>query len=225
LTTVAERDKGRVVRHRGGRMRRLIVAVVVLLVVGLAGVAWALRDEPAKKETTAAASPGPTASSEGPLTASVVSPAATAQDLPAPERVRVGAIGVDAEVEQIDVGAGGALNPPTDFHRAGWFAKGAAPGDLGPAVLAGHVDTRSGPAVFYRLRELKPGDTVEVVRGPKTLTFQVTATESFAKSAFPTDRVYGPTPVPELRLITCGGDFDDGTGHYADNLIVYAVLV
>jgi hypothetical protein len=224
LTTVAERDKGRVVRHRGGRLRRLIIAVVVLLVAGLAGVAWILRDEPAK-ETTAAASPGPSASTEGPLTASVVSPAATVQDLPAPERVRIGAIGVDAELEQIDVGDGGALTPPTDFHRAGWFAKGTAPGDLGPSVIAGHVDTRAGPAVFYRLRDLKPGDTVEVVRGPKTLTFQVTGTESFAKTAFPTTGVYGPTPVPELRLITCGGDFDDGTGHYADNLIVYAVLV
>ncbi|WP_203899940.1 class F sortase [Virgisporangium aliadipatigenens] len=221
---MAERDKGRVVRHRGGRLRRLIIAVVVLLVVGLAGTAWALRKDPASSPPAAAPSSAPP-STAGPLTATVVSPAATAQDLPAPERVRIGAIGVDAELEQIDVGAGGTLTPPTDFHRAGWFAKGAAPGDLGPAVIAGHVDTREGPAVFFRLRDLKPGDTIEVVRGPKTLSFQITATESFAKTAFPTNKVYGPTPVPELRLVTCGGDFDDGTGHYADNLIIYAVMV
>jgi hypothetical protein len=224
LTVVAERDKGRVVRHRGNRLRRLIIAVVVLLLLGLGG-AWALRSAPEDERPPAAAPSSAPPSTEGPLTATVVSPAATAQDLPAPERVRIGAIGVDAELEQIDVGAGGALTPPTDFRRAGWFAKGAAPGDLGPAVIAGHVDTRDGPAVFYRLRDLKPGDTVEVVRGPQTLSFRITATESFAKTAFPTGKVYGPTPVPELRLVTCGGDFDDGTGHYTDNLIIYAVLV
>jgi sortase (surface protein transpeptidase) len=90
-------------------------------------------------------------------------------------------------------------------------------------VLAGHLDSRAGPAVFARLGELRPGDRVEVRRGDRWLPFRVTGSLRVAKDRFPTTRVYGPTPGPELRLVTCGGDFDRRRGHYRDNVVVFAI--
>lgn len=141
----------------------------------------------------------------------------------APTRVRVRAIGVDSTLEQLRLGADGALVPPRGYARAGWYAGGTAPGDTGPAVIAGHVDSRSGPAVFYRLRELVAGDRIEVVRGGRVIRFTVTRTKWYPKSGFPTAEVYGPTPDRQLRLITCGGVFDRALRSYRDNLVVYAV--
>lgn len=141
----------------------------------------------------------------------------------APTRLRIGAIGVDTSLESLRIGADGALRPPEGFVRAGWYADGTKPGDTGPAVLAGHVDSKSGPAVFYRLRELATGDQVEVVRGGSTVSFTVTAIRWYPKTEFPTEEVYGPTPDRQLRLITCGGVFDRSLRSYRDNLVVYAV--
>ncbi|BCJ54827.1 class F sortase [Actinoplanes sp. NBRC 14428] len=140
-----------------------------------------------------------------------------------PTRLRVAAAGIDTALEKLHLGAGGELVPPEGDDRAGWYADGTAPGDVGPAVLAGHVDSRSGPAVFYRLRELGAGDRIEVTRGGRRITFTVTSTAWYPKKAFPTARVYGPTPDPQLRLITCGGVFDRSLRSYRDNLVVYAV--
>ncbi|MGA5305082.1 class F sortase [Nucisporomicrobium flavum] len=140
-----------------------------------------------------------------------------------PTRLRVAAVGIDTQLEMLHLGAGGELVPPKGDARAGWYADGTAPGDIGPAVLAGHVDSRSGPAVFYRLREVDTGDRIEVTRGGRTVTFTVTATAWYPKSDFPTDRVYGPTPDRQIRLITCGGVFDRSLRSYRDNLVVYAV--
>lgn len=140
-----------------------------------------------------------------------------------PTRLRVRAIGVDTPLETLKLGADGELQPPATNERAGWYAAGTAPGDVGPAVLAGHVDSKRGPAVFYRLRELTAGDRIEVTRGGRTVTFTVTATAWYPKRAFPTDEVYGPTPDRQLRLITCGGVFDRTLRSYRDNLVVYAV--
>ncbi|WP_432828989.1 class F sortase [Dactylosporangium sp. CA-092794] len=142
-----------------------------------------------------------------------------------PTRLRIAALGVDTPLEDLEMGGSGALASPKEYGEAGWFAGGTVPGDPGPAVLAGHVDSKTGPAVFYRLHELKPGDTVSVLRGSGWLTFRVTASEHYAKAQFPSAKVYGPTPVPELRLITCGGSFDQSRHSYRDNLVVYAVLV
>jgi len=141
----------------------------------------------------------------------------------APTRLRVASVGIDTALETLHLGADGELMPPEGYKRAGWYADGTAPGDIGPAVLAGHVDSQSGPAVFYRLREVDTGDRIEVTRGGRTVTFTVTATAWYPKAAFPTDRVYGPTPDRQLRLITCGGVFDRGLRSYRDNLVVYAV--
>jgi hypothetical protein len=141
----------------------------------------------------------------------------------APTRVRVPAIGLDSTLEMLHLGPAGALQPPAEFGRAGWYADGTAPGDIGPAVIAGHVDSKAGPAVFYRLRELTAGDKIEVVRGGAVLTFTVTRTAWYPKTKFATSTVYGPTPDRQLRLITCGGVFDHRLRSYKDNLVVYAV--
>jgi Sortase domain len=135
-------------------------------------------------------------------------------------------LGVRSPLVDLDVGADGALQPPADPDVAGWFVRGAAPGEPGPAVIAGHVDSRSGPAVFHRLDELAAGDRVEVARSDGRLfAYRVVTNESHPKNAFPTTRVYGPSPGPELRLITCGGDFDRRSRHYLDNVVVTAVPV
>lgn len=146
-------------------------------------------------------------------------------EVPEPVTVRIPSIGVETSLQALEVDAAGALQPPTRADQAGWYAKGVAPGDAGPAVIAGHVDSKTGPGVFYRLPELRPGAEVLVERedGSK-LTFVVNHTYSTEKTAFPTDVVYGPTPLSELRLVTCGGDFDRVAGSYRDNVIVEAVL-
>jgi hypothetical protein len=140
-----------------------------------------------------------------------------------PTRLKVKAIGVDTSLETLKIGKDGELDPPKDFAKAGWYADGTAPGDLGPAIIAGHVDNKQGPAVFFKLRELEAGDRIQVVRGGQTVTFTVTSTAWYSKKAFPTAKVYGPTPDRQLRLITCGGVFDHSLRSYKDNLVVYAV--
>jgi sortase (surface protein transpeptidase) len=140
-----------------------------------------------------------------------------------PTRLKVPAVGIDTPLESLAIGADGELVPPTDFGRAGWYADGTRPGDTGPAVIAGHVDSKRGPAVFYDLREITEGDRIEVVRGGSTVRFTVVSTAWYPKNEFPTDEVYGPTPDRQLRLITCGGVFDQSLRSYRDNLVVYAV--
>jgi sortase (surface protein transpeptidase) len=143
-----------------------------------------------------------------------------------PTRLVVPAIGVDADVIELGVQEDGTMEVPTDFAQTGWFRPGPKPGRVGPAVLAGHVDDRSGPAVFFRLTELQVGDRIEVHGADGELVvFVVTRTEQHPKDAFPTERVYGGTPGPELRLITCGGAFDREARSYRDNVIVYAERV
>ncbi|GIG90112.1 class F sortase [Plantactinospora endophytica] len=159
----------------------------------------------------------PDGCSAAPAGASVRSPAGP------PTRVRIPRIRVDATLTRLRLDRSGRLGTPTDFAEAGWYAAGTAPGDVGPAVIAGHLDSTTGPAVFARLAELRPGDRIEVRRGDRWLRFRVTGTSRHAKAEFPTAAVYGPTPGPELRLITCGGTFDRPTRHYRDNVVVFAV--
>jgi sortase (surface protein transpeptidase) len=143
-----------------------------------------------------------------------------------PVRLVVPTIGVDADVVELGLQEDGTMEVPTDFAQTGWFRPGPKPGRVGPAVIAGHVDDRSGPAVFFRLTELSTGDRIEVHGADGELVvFAVTGTEQHPKDAFPTDRVYAGTPGPELRLITCGGEFDRGARSYRDNVIVYAERV
>jgi LPXTG-site transpeptidase (sortase) family protein len=143
-----------------------------------------------------------------------------------PLGVRIPAIGVGATslVPLAIIQATGELAAPVRFDQTGWYAAGPVPGEPGPAVIAAHVDSRAGPAVFFRLKELKPGDKVYVPRSDGvTVTFTVTGVERYPKNAFPTQKVHGPTPDRALRLITCGGSFDYAKRSYRDNIVVYAV--
>jgi sortase (surface protein transpeptidase) len=143
-----------------------------------------------------------------------------------PHRIVIPAIGVDADVIDLGVNANGTMEVPTDFAQTGWFTPGPRPGRVGPAVIAGHVDSRDGPAVFFRLTELEAGDLIEVHSDDgEVVTFEVRELEQHPKDAFPTERVYSGTPGPELRLITCGGVFDHAERSYRDNIIVYAERV
>ena len=130
---------------------------------------------------------------------------------------------MNSALQALHLDARGALVPPADYATAGWYADGTAPGDVGPAVIAAHVDSRTGPAGFFRLRDLRPGDLVQGARGGRWLAFRVVATARYPKNRFPAAQVYGPTPDAQLRLITCGGAFDRSRRSYVDNVVVYAV--
>ncbi len=124
----------------------------------------------------------------------------------------------------LGVTAGGALQVPSSTAVAGWYTRSPRPGAIGSAVIAGHIDSRTGPGVFFNLSRLHRGDRVYVRRADGTLAlFRVTAVRSYAKKHFPTVAVYGPVPDAELRLITCGGAFDSALRSYLSNVVVYAV--
>jgi sortase (surface protein transpeptidase) len=143
-----------------------------------------------------------------------------------PVRLRVPDIDVDAAVIPLGLQPDGALEVPQDFSETGWYTAGPEPGEPGSAVIAGHVDSKRGPAVFFRLQELRPGAIVEVAgEDGSTMRFSVDRIERHPKDRFPTDMVYGPTDEVALRLITCGGTFDRSSGHYRDNVIVFATAV
>jgi hypothetical protein len=153
------------------------------------------------------------------------------QQTPVPVRLKIPSIGVDTGLQRLGKEQDGTVAVPGGRHKwdeAGWYAGegGTRPGDPGSAVLLGHVDSKAGPAVFYRLRELRRGDQVEVVRADGSVVrFAVDRVERYPKTRFPTDDVYYPTLTPRLRLVTCGGSFDPAAGSYRSNVIVFARLV
>ncbi|WKK71129.1 class F sortase [Rathayibacter oskolensis] len=205
------------------------VAAAALLLAVLAGCASAPAAEapPAAAETTAVATPvaTPGPADAGRLQDPVAAPAPARSAL-VPERVVIPALGVDSTLESLTRDETGWIQPPELVDEAGWYRDGVVPGDIGPSVIAGHVDSRIGPGVFLRLSELAPGDTVDVVLSDgSTRTFSVTGSVTVPKEDFPTEDVYGPAPTAQLRLITCGGVFDDSYGHYVDNVVVSAVRV
>ncbi|MFF5027308.1 class F sortase [Streptomyces collinus] len=145
----------------------------------------------------------------------------------AADRIRIPAIRVDAPVTPVGLDANGWVGapPPEDPNLAGWFTGAVSPGEKGTAVVVGHVDNKQGPAVFYGLGALKKGERVEVARKDgKAAVFEIYGVEVFAKSDFPSDRVYGSKGTPELRVITCGGGFSKQNG-YDGNVVVFARLV
>jgi hypothetical protein len=146
----------------------------------------------------------------------------------APVRLDIPAIGVHTAVTPLGLNPDGTVEvpPPERDAPAGWYRYLAAPGEVGPAVIVGHVDSaRDGPAVFYRLGALRPGDTVSVRRADDAVAgFTVVDVVAYPKTAFPTAAVYGPADRPVLRLVTCGGTFDRDRGEYRDNVVAYAVL-
>jgi Sortase domain len=150
------------------------------------------------------------------------------QATPVPVRLEIPSIGVSTSLQRLGRDGHGAVEVPSGpgrWEQAGWYAPGTRPGDPGSAVILGHVDSKAGPAVFYRLRELRPGDDITVIRADgRAVHFGVDRAEQYPKRRFPTDEVYYPTLTPALRLVTCGGAFDQAWGHYRDNVIVFATL-
>lgn len=200
----------------------LAVLGVVLTVAGLSGGSG-----PPQVDTSRAG--GVAASSvTAPETAPPASPAAT-PSAPPPVGLIIPAIGVDTPVNQVGLGPDGALEVPQPgpgYDQAAWYRGSPSPGRAGPSVIIGHVDSvRDGPSVFYDLGQLRAGDRAIVTLADGTRRdFVVERVRTVPKDAFPRLEVYGRTSGPELRLITCGGDFDSGTGHYEDNTIVFGRL-
>jgi hypothetical protein len=138
--------------------------------------------------------------------------------------IEIPRLGLSGPLDELGVADDGELLAPDDPARAGWYAGGVVPGEVGPAIVGGHVDSRRGPGVFFGLRSLRRDDVVEITRSDgRVARFSVTSVSQVAKEQFPTAAVYGPTPRPELRLITCGGRFDRQARSYTDNVVVEAV--
>jgi sortase (surface protein transpeptidase) len=159
---------------------------------------------------------GPIAAQPGPRAGPVASPVA----------LTIPAIGVRTSLIRLGLTGTGALEVPPTASTAGWYTGSPRPGAIGPAVIAGHIDSQLGPGVFFELSRLRPGDRVYVRRADGTLVvFRVTSVRTYPKDHFPTGTVYGPAPDPELRLITCGGTYDPELHSYLSNVIVYATEI
>jgi sortase (surface protein transpeptidase) len=201
-----------------------LVMGMVLLVGAAAGLAWA------SQTGRPAAAVGKTPVVPVPRGRWAAAPeAATPQSSSAPVALPVSltipAIGVSTSLVQLGLTTAGTLQVPSSTAVAGWYTGSPRPGQAGAAVIAGHVDSQAGPAVFFRLRLLQPGQLVYVRRADGSLAvFQVTAVQTYLKTQFPTSGVYAALPDAQLRLITCGGTFDPATGHYLSNVVVSATL-
>jgi hypothetical protein len=196
--------------------RRIIAAtrLVLCLAVGVTGCASDPRPEPHPDRPPAAA-PAEEASS---------APPSPLRKIANPVTVAMPRLGIDARLQPLGLDAAGVLTPPA-YGQAGWYAAGPEPGEPGPAVIAGHVDSEVGPDVFAPLSQARPGHRILIdLANGTALVFRVTEVERFAQADFPTRRVYGATDEPELRLITCGGDYDHTVGRYQDNVVVFAEL-
>jgi len=205
-----------------------VVGTAALAAVAVLGVVGATPDGEAEAtaDTRAAASPSPTPANpfaagglQDPVAAAPVSGAGR------PVAIRIPSLGVESSLENLTLGEHGQLLAPMDFDVAGWFMDGPAPGEIGPAIIAGHVDSYAGPAIFYRLSELADGEQVIIeTETGASLTFTITGRMQSANATFPTSDVYSNVPRAELRLITCAGYFDRSIRRYTDNLILFATL-
>ncbi|WP_083977364.1 class F sortase [Kitasatospora azatica] len=181
---------------------------------------------PPRQPTAAQAVASPSAPLSPSAGAKRTTPAVVVPDAH-PNRISIPAIGVNAPFTQVDLDPNGVLNPPpaNDTNLVGWYKGGTVPGNKGPAIVLGHVDTATAPAVFWGLSALTPASSVDIARDDGvTATFTVDSVEVFAKDAFPDDRVYGKTADAQLRLITCGGAYDRQRGDYTANVVVFAHL-
>ena len=145
----------------------------------------------------------------------------------APTGISIPDIGVAARIVDVGLTDSGEMEAPVEYDTVGWYRYGAKPGEQGRTVLAGHVDSKAGPAIFYRLRDLAPGSVIEVTSGAEaqTLQYVVRELQRYPENDAPLERIFGPSDVNELILITCDGDFDFDAGVYHDRLIVFADLV
>lgn len=152
--------------------------------------------------------------------------APVARAVEAPFHISIPAIGVSTTVEWVGLDENGDMDVPSGYDTVAWYERGARPGALGNAVIAGHLDSPGGPAIFYRLRDLEPGDEITVTtHDGEELRFVVDRAASFTPDNAPRYEIFGPSSRANLNLITCGGVFDRTTGAYDERLVVYSTLV
>ncbi|MFJ1812735.1 MULTISPECIES: class F sortase [unclassified Streptomyces] len=212
----------------------------LMMICAAAAVLLALNLFGGNNTSSGASSPphAPPAAGSVPAPSSTSSPAAGEPDgrgamgkhLPRsrPVRLIIPKISVDAPFTDLAIGPDGRLEPPpaNDVNLVGWHAKGASPGETGTSIIAGHVDTKTSPAVFAGLSELAKGDGFQVLRADgRRASFRVDSVETFDKADFPSERVYSDTREAQVRLITCAGNYDRRVKDYTDNLVVFAHLV
>jgi LPXTG-site transpeptidase (sortase) family protein len=203
----------------GRRTATLVLAVGVIVVGGGAAGLVLTRHPQVPQSSALTVLPAPT----GPIEAA---PPQGAAPIAEPVSLVIPSIGVTTSLVHLGLTSAGTLQVPPTTAVAGWYTGSPRPGSIGSAVIAGHIDSYQGPGVFYRLSDLQRGDRVYVRRADGTLVvFKVTEVRQYPKDAFPTTAVYGATPTPELRLITCGGTFDYSTKSYLSNTVVYASQV
>ena len=200
-----------------------LVAGLVVIAGGTAGLLLTRHPAQAIQPVAGvAALPAPT----GPIVAPPQS--ADPRPVPRPVSLTIPLIGVQTPLITLGLTSSGALQVPSlsQVSIAGWYTGSPRPGAIGSAIIVGHINGYGKSGVFDRLDELHSGDKVYVKRADGTLVeFSVTKVQTYLKDHFPTQAVYGPTPDPELRLITCGGTLDTATDHYLSNVVVYATEV
>jgi hypothetical protein len=212
-----------------GRSLRWWLIAAVLLVAGLACIAVGLHGHhhrlagpsapqfasPPAVSSTPAAPPGST----------TAPPADLAVARSTPIALRIPAIGLVVSLSTLGLNPDRTVQVPTDFSQPGWYRLGPTPGQVGSAVILGHVDSYQGPAVFFRLRTLVAGESVDVSLADGVVAnFAVTSVVMYEKDQFPARQVYGSHGYSALQLVTCGGTFDTSTGHYLSNVVVYTEL-
>jgi sortase (surface protein transpeptidase) len=201
------------------RKQAALLVLAAGLIAAVAGAAGLLltRHPVAQQFAAAPTMPAPT----GPIAAAAQPSSAPVSR---PVALTIPSIGVQTSLVDLGLTTDGTLQVPSSTAVAGWYTGSPRPGAVGSAVIAGHIDSKAGPGVFFRLSALRPGDRVYVRRADGTLAeFTVTTVSKYAKDSFPTQAVYGAVPDSELRLITCGGTFDYATRSYLSNTVVYAV--
>jgi Sortase domain len=209
-----------------GAHARLLAAAMLgagLLAAGAGAVGLVMAHTSSAPAVRPAARPSPVSVPSGRTVAPVW--LSTVQQAPKPVWLTIPAIGVKARIVTLGLNRNGTLQVPGSTKVVGWYTGSPRPGAIGSAIIVGHVDSRSGPGVFYWLRRMHRGERIYVRRADGTLAvFTVTAVQMYAKARFPTAIVYGPVPDAELRLITCGGTFDYARHSYLSNVVVYARL-
>jgi hypothetical protein len=212
-----------ITRYRIGRRKpRPVLRLrpsLLLAVIGLLGTAYFsmhLRTAPDLKLVSA--KPVKSTVAPQPKPAQHLSPAI-------PTRIRIASVDINTALQPVGLSNDGSLQVPSDPYMAGWYQNSPTPGEIGPTVIDGHVDQVGGIAIFWRLRYLQPGATIEIDRADgSTAHFLVDSLRQFPQNAFPTQQVYGDIDYAGLRLITCGGSFDTITQHYSDNTVVFGRL-
>lgn len=214
---ISKRRIGRQTRRQGLARGLFAQPSVPLMIVGIIGVTYFslhLKSSPDLKLV-----------SSKPAASVAVKKESEHMSSSVPTRIRIASIDLDAPMQAVSLKSDGSLSVPSDPYVTGWYQGSPTPGEIGPSVIDGHVDRIGGIAVFWRLRELKPGDIIEVDRANgSTARFVVDSLEQFSQDNFPTQKVYGNIEYAGIRLITCGGVFNIATRHYSDNTVVFGHL-